>query len=164
MPDMTETEFEAILDTAVEQLGNEVRKSTKYHAPADFEQRVRDVLESVAKGKQIKITPTFHPHAFPDIRANGFGVEVKTVNKDSWLSVGNSVFEGMRDAAVKKIYVVFGKFGGMLSACEADDPGASPGAGTFNLTMPVCMGSHQCLNWCSIWPDLMSASMVLALV
>jgi hypothetical protein len=47
------------------------------------------------------------------MRANGFGVEVKTTNKDNWQSVGNSVFEGMRDEAVKKIYVVFGKMGGM---------------------------------------------------
>jgi hypothetical protein len=31
------------------------------------------------------------------------------------LSVGNSVFEGMRDASVKDIYVIFGKMGGMPS-------------------------------------------------
>jgi hypothetical protein len=110
---MTEQEFELILDKTVIQLGNEVAQNTQYHNPDAFELRVREVLELVAKGENIRIVPTFHPHAFPDIRANGFGVEVKTTTKDNWQSVGNSVFEGMRDEAVKKIYVIFGKLGGM---------------------------------------------------
>jgi hypothetical protein len=110
---MTEQEFELILTKTVIQLGNEVTQSTQYHNPDAFEARVRDVLQLVAEGENIRIVPTFHPHAFPDIRANGFGVEVKTTNKDNWQSVGNSVFEGMRDGAVKKIWVIFGKMGGM---------------------------------------------------
>ena len=112
---MTSQDFEAILDITIEQLNGEVRASNQYHSPSDFEQRVRDVLEQAAHGKGVRITPTFHPHAFPDIRANGFGVEVKTTNRDSWQSVGNSIFEGMRDPAVKRIYVVFGKMGGLPS-------------------------------------------------
>ncbi len=112
---MTREEFEAVLDATAEQLGREIRESAKYHAPAAFELRVREVLASVARGKDIAINPTFHPHAFPDIRANGYGVEIKTTAKDSWLSVGNSVFEGMRDATVENIYVIFGKMGGMPS-------------------------------------------------
>jgi hypothetical protein len=113
---MTPQEFEALLDQAVIRLNNDVRASTKYHKPDDFEQRVFDVLRelSTASGS-IDIKPTFHPHAFPDIRANGFGVEVKTTVKDSWLSVGNSIFEGMRDPSVKLIYVVFGKMGGAVA-------------------------------------------------
>lgn len=112
---MTTAQFEALLDKAVEQLGKEVRESDKYHLPDEFQQRVFDVLQSVAKGERIEINPTFHPHAFPDIRANGYGVEVKTTNKDSWQSVGNSVFEGMRDPGVTQIYILFGKMGGMPS-------------------------------------------------
>jgi hypothetical protein len=113
---VTREEFEGLLDKAVTQLGNEVRKSTKYHSPDAFQQRVFDVLEAVAKADGgIDVKPTFHPHAFPDVRADGYGIEVKTTNKDSWLSVGNSVFEGMRDPSVKNIYVVFGKMGGMPS-------------------------------------------------
>jgi hypothetical protein len=112
---MTAQEFETILDKTVIQLCRDVTESSQYLNPEAFELRVRDVLETVAKGENIKIIPTFHPHAFPDIRANGFGVEVKTTNKDSWQSVGNSVFEGMRDGAVKNIYVIFGKMGGMPS-------------------------------------------------
>ncbi len=106
-------EFEGILDLAVKQLNNEVRASKAYHAPDAFEKRVREVLEETAAGRGIKISPSFHPHAFPDITANGFGVEVKSTTKESWLSVGNSVFEGMRDPTVQRLYIVFGKFGGM---------------------------------------------------
>lgn len=112
---MTNEEFEKLLDKAVLVLGNDLRASTKYHSPSNFQQHVFDVLVNVAKGENLTISPTFHPHAFPDIRANGFGVEVKSVAKDSWLSVGNSVFEGMRDRDVKSIYVIFGKMGGMPS-------------------------------------------------
>lgn len=110
---MTPQEFELLLTKVVIQLNNEVAQSTQYHSPDVFEKRVHEVLIEVSSGEKIRISPTFHPHAFPDIRANGYGVEVKTTNRDNWQSVGNSVFEGMRDAAVKKIYVVFGKMGGL---------------------------------------------------
>jgi len=106
-------EFEGILQLAVEQLNQDVRANPAYHDPQAFEKRVHEVLSEVSAGHGIKIAPSFHPHAFPDITANGYGVEVKSTNKESWLSVGNSVFEGMRDPTVQKLYVVFGKFGGM---------------------------------------------------
>lgn len=112
---MTREEFEPILATAAERLGEDVRASAANRSPDAFQQKVFDVLTATAKGANINIHPTFHPHAFPDIKANGFGVEVKTTTKDSWLSVGNSVFEGMRDPSVKQIYVMFGKMGGMPS-------------------------------------------------
>jgi len=112
---MTRDEFEALLDTVCDQLGNELQASTKYHGADEFQQRVFNVMRELATGQNLDVDPTFHPHAFPDIHANGFGVEVKTTVKDSWLSVGNSVFEGMRDPDVQKIYVVFGKMGGMPS-------------------------------------------------
>ena len=112
---MTRPEFESLLDKVADQLGKELRESTKYHGADEFQQRVFDVLRAIATGEKIDVKPTFHPHAFPDIHANGFGIEVKTTVKDSWLSVGNSVFEGMRDPDVKQIYVVFGKMGGMPS-------------------------------------------------
>ncbi len=106
-------EFGNILDETVKRLGAEVRASTAYHDPKAFEKRVLEVMQEIAEGRGIKIAPTFHAHAFPDITANGFGIEIKSTTKDSWLTVGNSVFEGMRDPSVKQIYVVFGKFGGM---------------------------------------------------
>ena len=60
----------------------------------------------------MTVEPTFHAHAFPDIRVNGFGVEVKYSKRNTWNAVGNSVFESMRDSAVDLIYVIFGKGGG----------------------------------------------------
>jgi hypothetical protein len=53
-----------------------------------------------------------HPQAFPDIVIGEFGIEVKVVAQDSWRTVGNSVFEGMRDPGVRHIYVLYGKMGG----------------------------------------------------
>ena len=77
-----------------------------------FETIVLKYLREALKGTQLLADKTQHIHAFPDLAANGFGVEVKFTKKDSWLSVGNSVFEGMRDPAVNRVYVVFGKMGG----------------------------------------------------
>ena len=112
---VTSEEFEALLDQVAERLGKDVRASTNHHSPYAFQQHVFDLLQEVAEGSPVKVNPTFHPHAFPDIRANGFGIEVKTTAKDTWLTVGNSVFEGMRDPDVTEIYVVFGKLGGLPS-------------------------------------------------
>jgi hypothetical protein len=105
-------EFESVLDIAVKQLNIDARNSAAQD-PTAFEKLVLQRLQEAAEGRGIKITPSFHPHAFPDIIANGFGIEVKSVKKDEWLSVGNSVFEGMRDPSAQQLYVVFGKFGGM---------------------------------------------------
>lgn len=105
-------EFEGILNLAIKQLNAEVRSGTLRYDPKGFQQRVMEVVAEAASGRGVIIAPTFHEHAFPDIRVNGFGIEVKTTNQPSWLSVGNSVFEGMRDPTVKSVHVVFGKFGG----------------------------------------------------
>lgn len=112
---MTREGFESLLDEVIKKLGEEVRSSTDYHSPGPFQKRVFEVMKAISQGRRLEVSPAFHPHAFPDIRANGYGVEVKSTRKDSWLSVGNSVFEGMRDPEVKEIYVVFGKMGGMPS-------------------------------------------------
>jgi hypothetical protein len=93
---VTSEEFESILTAAVAVLNEDVRASTKYHTPEKFEDRVLEVLREQATEKNLTIDPTFHRHAFPDIKANGFGVEIKTTTKDTWLTVGHSVFEGMR--------------------------------------------------------------------
>ncbi len=110
---MTTAEFESLLSKASEQLNADLLESKKYHDPAKFAARVLEVLERVAHDSDIKVKPSFHRHAFPDICANGFGVEVKYTDHDSWLSTGNSVFEGMRDQSVKEVWIMFGKAGGM---------------------------------------------------
>lgn len=109
---MRRVEFEQVLDRVVEILTENIRSSTLYHGPDAFEQGVLDMLKVVAKDSGFAVSPTFHRQAFPDIRVNGFGVEVKYTKRDTWLAVGNSIFEGMRDPNVRHIYVVLGKIGG----------------------------------------------------
>ena len=113
---MTPIEFEKLLDRAVEILTENLRSSDLYHAPDRFQQHTLDMLKVVARDSNIEIAPAFHPHAFPDIVANGFGIEVKYTKQDTWTAVGNSIFEGMRDRDVERIYVVFGKTGGYPEA------------------------------------------------
>lgn len=83
-----------------------------YHDQVRFEQHVRDTIRLVAHDRGAKMAPELHPHTFPDITVNGYGIEVKYTKTDTWLAVGNSVFEGMRSPDVHRIYVVFGKTGG----------------------------------------------------
>lgn len=113
---MTQADFEAVLDRTTEILTDNLRSSDLYHDQTRFEQHVRDTLRLAAHGLGVNVAPAFHPHAFPDISVNGFGVEVKYTKKDTWLAVGNSVFEGMRDPDAKHIYLVFGKSGGQPEA------------------------------------------------
>ena len=75
-------------------------------------------LQAAAQGLSVKVSPTFHRNAFPDIKINGFGVEAKFSKRDTWTTVANSIFEGMRDESVQSenIYVLFGKAGGVPEA------------------------------------------------
>lgn len=109
---MTPDDFENVLNDTVSILTENLRSSTAYHNPNLFQQHVLDMLKVSARGRGVEVTPSFHPHAFPDIRVNSFGVEVKFTKRDTWLAVGNSIFEGMRDPDVKTVYMILGKAGG----------------------------------------------------
>lgn len=109
---MEPSDFEAVLDKAAEILTSNLRASDTYHDQHVFEQHVRDMIRVAADGMGVTVSPSFHPHAFPDITVNGYGVEVKYTKKDTWLAVGNSIFEGMRDHDVRNVYILFGKAGG----------------------------------------------------
>ena len=100
------------MDRAAAILTDNLRSSDLYHHSGRFEQHVRDTIRLAASESGMTVSPSFHPHAFPDIKVNGYGVEVKYTKKDSWLAVGNSIFEGMRDDDVERVYVMFGKVGG----------------------------------------------------
>lgn len=110
---MTQLEFEELLDAVTARLSEELVHNMLYRDPLVFQKRVLDVLKEEASGRNLGIDPLYHPQIFPDIRVECFGIEVKTTNKDSWQSVGNSVFEGMRPRGVEEIYVLFAKMGGM---------------------------------------------------
>ena len=109
----TRKDFESFLDEVTGILGGDVRAGGKYHEAGPFQDRVLRVMQNVAHKRGLQITPTNHPHAFPDIKANGFGVEVKSTRQDTWDATANSVLESMRDKDAKQVYVVFGKMGGM---------------------------------------------------
>ena len=113
---MTPTEFEAVLSRAAQFLTTNLRTSTLYHGPERFQQGVLAALQNAAADLNVAVEPTYHAHAFPDIRVNGFGVEVKYSKRDTWNAVGNSVFESMRDPTVQAVYVMFGKVGGLAEA------------------------------------------------
>jgi hypothetical protein len=107
---MTTQEFEELLDSLVARLCGDVLADPSLQAPRNFENQVRHALLDLAGDLHIDFAP--HPHVFPDIVIDEFGIEVKVTNKDSWRSVGNSVFESTRSDAVKHVYVLFGKMGG----------------------------------------------------
>ncbi len=119
---LTPTEFEALLDRAAQFLTLNLRTSTLCHGPDQFEQGVLAALQNAATDLDATVEPTYHRHAFPDIRVNGFGVEVKYSKRDTWNAVGNSVFESMRDPSVSAIYVMFGKVGGKPEASRPPGP------------------------------------------
>lgn len=105
-------QFESILSRTAEILTGNLRSSRMYHGPEEFKIGTRDMLAVAAKETKLNVDFTFHHNAFPDIKANGFGIETKYTKRDTWTSVANSIFEGMRDPSVNEIYVMFGKGGG----------------------------------------------------
>lgn len=113
---MTRAEFEAFLDEVVARLRRDLHDSRDYHEAQAFERRVLAVMQEVAHRNGLRINPTNHPHAFPDIKADGFGVEVKSTRQDSWDATANSIMESMRDRDAERVYVVFGKMGGETGA------------------------------------------------
>ena len=83
---------------------------------AYFENLVYEKMSESAKGTRFRgLVEKMGKHAFPDIVANKyFGVEVKMTEKDHWFSTGNSILESSRVEDIKRIYIMFGKFGGKL--------------------------------------------------
>ncbi|MCZ7622390.1 hypothetical protein KsCSTR_20150 [Candidatus Kuenenia stuttgartiensis] len=110
---MKQEEFEKVLDGVCAKLTGEAN-SAIFQSAGQFENRVREVLqEAIQSDTSITINFTPHPQAFPDIAAGRFGVEVKFSLNDTWRSVANSVLETNRIESVEKVYLVFGKMGGI---------------------------------------------------
>ena len=110
---MTPDRFALLLERACVALSSAAQGGESgFDNPRDFEKRVLAAIEEEARESGLEAKLSWHQHAFPDIVVNGYGVEVKHTNKDSWLAVANSIFEGMRDESAHDIHVVFGKMGG----------------------------------------------------
>lgn len=110
---MNQEQIENILDVICEKLTNEAN-DTVFKTSPQFENRVRQVLQEATRyDASVCIDFSPHPQAFPDIAIGSFGVEVKFTTNDTWRSVANSVLETNRIESVDKIYLVFGKMGGI---------------------------------------------------
>lgn len=109
---MNQEEFEKILDNLCKQLTLEASINI-FDSSKKFENRVREVAQGLVKNTNSIIDFDPHPQAFPDIAVGEFGIEVKFSESDTWRSIANSVLERNRIEQVKKIYLVFGKMGGV---------------------------------------------------
>jgi len=110
---MTQNEFENILGTACINLTTEAKRKT-FTSSAQFEKRVREVLRDLTQSyPDIYIDFNPPPQAFPDIAVGSFGVEVKFTLNDTWRSVANSILETNSIETVQKVYIIFGKMGGV---------------------------------------------------
>jgi len=109
---MTEAEFEQVLAIVCQKLTIQARESP-FRTSKEFENRVREVVQETINNPLIEIDFDPHPQAFPDIAIGEFGIEAKFTTNDTWRSVANSVLERNRIDEVKKIYLVFGKMGGI---------------------------------------------------
>jgi hypothetical protein len=110
---LTNQDFEELLDELCNRLTAECRGGRPFSDSKAFENRVREVMDSLLKGSGLAVDFATHPYGFPDIPLGEFGIEVKFTTNDTWRSVANSVFESFRAKEVKHIYVVFGKMGGL---------------------------------------------------
>src|SRR3989338_11458169 len=111
---MNQRDFEQKLSATCEKLTAEARQNS-FRSSQEFEERVRKVIQKII-GPKVTIDFDPHPQAFPDIAIGKFGVEVKFTTNDTWRSVANSVLETNRVRDVKKVYLVFGKMGGVPEA------------------------------------------------
>lgn len=109
---MTKNEFTELLRATCTRLTEEALVSGFTSAKA-FENRVRETVRDLNKDPAIQIDLTPPAQSFPDIAAGSFGIEVKFSTNDTWLSIANSVLETNRVPGIEKIYIVFGKMGGV---------------------------------------------------
>lgn len=109
---MTDAEFQALLTVLCAKLTSRAT-ANGYATAKDFEADVRQQAHVLVADTAVAVDFSPHPHAFPDIALGRHGIEVKFTINDSWRSVANSVLESHRIEAVKHIYIVFGKMGGM---------------------------------------------------
>jgi hypothetical protein len=106
---MDETRFELILESITQKLNQFIQTNGKFQNSKLFEEAVRDQLVA----EELDIDRNSKAQAFPDIAIGQFGVEVKFTEKDNWRSVANSISEGQRIAGIEKVYLVYGKMGGI---------------------------------------------------
>ncbi len=106
--------FEELLTNVCDRLTKEATSSTPRIAKNsdELEAFVREALvnEYAKQGQILILQPKVQE--FPDVVIAPFGIEIKHTQKNTWVSIANSIRESHRPVGVAQIYIVFGKYGG----------------------------------------------------
>lgn len=113
-PDLNRSEFDALLNSTIDELNVHAQKSTNKVANLlgrNLEPYVRDVMSVLAVGTPFENSiELIGGQKFPDIVANKYyGIEVKTTTQNHCKTTGNSVLESTRVDDVERIYMLFAK-------------------------------------------------------
>jgi hypothetical protein len=107
-------DFVKFMNATTDALKEDGRNRKEYYVKQNGEKLEDDVIRCMkAKAIDFRFNPEFIkftlPQHFPDIVSNQYyGVEVKSTKNNSWKSVGSSIVESLREADVKKIFMMFG--------------------------------------------------------
>ncbi len=112
--------FNSLMSKTDDLLNNDAIKRQNYYSslkPNQLEEVVTDALCDCAKNTAFEGTISLVSGAcFPDIVAhNYYGIEVKSTNKNKWVSTGSSILESTRVQSVERIFLTFGKLGKPVS-------------------------------------------------
>lgn len=108
-----------------------LRKSITYMndianiSPNDYKKMSGNDIELFAYHSMVEVAPSVSfptekidlvsGHIFPDIllHETKYGVEIKSTQKDAWTSTGSSIIESTRNTDTERVYLLFGKLGGI---------------------------------------------------
>ena len=106
-------DFERILERTKQLLEVDAQKINEIYlniSPSELEKKVFQKMCEASTGTQFENKiKLISGHAFPDIVADIYGVEVKSSKNNNWRSTGNSVLESTRVNNINFIYLLFGK-------------------------------------------------------
>ena len=113
-------EFKDLMSASENWLNQDARTRDSYYKTRSGKPLEKDVFEVVTRnavGTSFEGTiQLISKNYFPDIVANKYyGVEVKSTKDDKWTSMGSSILESTREDGVERIYMMFGKLGGIPS-------------------------------------------------
>jgi len=114
-------DFKELMKKSDALLNEDASKRHSYYAKRTgtlLEDDVKAALDECAKGTPFQGTiEKISGGKFPDIIAGNpkiFGIEVKSTEKDHWVTTGSSILESTRVDTVERIYLTFGKLGGHI--------------------------------------------------
>ena len=113
-------DFQNLMARTDAKLNDEAQKEPNYFKKRGgklLEKDVFDILNLCARDTPFMGSIQLVSGArFPDIVAGKyFGVEVKSTEKDHWISIGSSILESTRISDIKNIFLTFGKLGGKVA-------------------------------------------------